>query len=1102
MAASERQTIEDLRAEFLDFCRVGKSLGDDDDKRCAQLAEVLKAHLKDKCNQLVHGANGQPLLFCYSCDATSFLCADVQQNASLGTSIVRKGKVLHEFLMQRGFCKIVHASGREQLEVLFADPLPLTEGKSCWNQFAAGSKFYPMLRQQGHRGICVFHLSADRAVLSGLTRMFRQRLRAYYSDEFGPPLGPEKPLLERSDLFVASGCAAHDIQNSLKWALASCGGPECLKDAHIVIESLRNSFSLLQARVRSFLLTRLAFDEAPFDIEEISAFWQNMGVEAHMVELLAEVNPWWHAGHLWVSAAIRDAPDMLDKVGAVMLYMFRWRRFVDTRWCTVGPACRAVLCSLCVGLEALVGATRADPKATDFHLHGFERLSPHVKRYMVVGGMTSFVSDALLAEVLADDRLARRPQELRQDLLAEIDWVESVGDLTWQRLAAVVGGGSDWRGLRAEVVAASHVCAAYIHRKVFDVLSGWPWKLLEGDLEDNLAALEASNDAPGDPFADGIRELLRAGCNREQVKAAVLLLRDAPWSTAPVEQSHGSCAVLHKFHPLYSGAQLAQRAMLHQCRHLFTTSAGDRALVRKADAVRKSQRSRRNRTSGRHEFFGFLMASVKDSLPEGAKMSETLRRTVMRQHSQLYQGLPPQDRASFDRLSVRRAEERAASDRGDTEYLKSALELALERQRVEEEAGGLTIRSTSVRFGDRDLAALSAMLRSPEFSKSQAKRLRETAALPPRIPPPEAIAALEACSPPPPAASRPAPAWLRSLCRNRDELRNSVLFTSDDDGSVAYLFCYATKSPLLAMFLSLRVRAMVLPCWDDCGPEEFEQAWQEWAEYAFEVVPGAYISHEELQLPEDAELQLVRDAFFKGPRSVVADGPAEPLSAWVCEKKEAKGDVSERRRPPTRSSLGDDLVAAHPWLEEYLHSSGGRSSGSRQGPHLPPAAVAANEVEVLTTEEMDAVWAALAAKREAWAAESVTAEGAFQTKIRGGSWTGSNKGREADCIAAMAVSGAPIEWCKAYGLNQMASFSYNLYGERVASTLAEEWCRRMLYFYGVWQAQPNPKYKFTSSDVEGYEESEEWKAFFTALPPGAARRRATGIRAVAPPMAA
>lgn len=118
----------------------------------------------------------------------------VNTNA-LGASVVRKGKVLHELLMHRGLFKVIAYGGERRAEVLIGEPVPLTEGTRAWNLFEAGMLLYTILRPQGRRGACIFHLASDSAVLAPLDPMFRERYEAYCTAGIGPHLVPEGPLV-------------------------------------------------------------------------------------------------------------------------------------------------------------------------------------------------------------------------------------------------------------------------------------------------------------------------------------------------------------------------------------------------------------------------------------------------------------------------------------------------------------------------------------------------------------------------------------------------------------------------------------------------------------------------------------------------------------------------------------------------------------------------------------------------------------------------------------------------------------------------------------------------------------------------------------------
>lgn len=121
------------------------------------------------------------------------------------------------------------------------------------------------------------------------------------------------------------------------------------------------------------------------------------------------------------------------------------------------------------------------------------------------------------------------------------------------------------------------------------------------------------------------------------------------WSTLDVEQAHGSCAVIHKYHRLYTIAQLSQRSFLHQARHLFTVCMDDRMVERKRSALERLQRRRPMTLGARQAFLAWLMQSIKQGLPVGHKMSVEARQQIMRRHSQLFEALSPEEVSMFAR---------------------------------------------------------------------------------------------------------------------------------------------------------------------------------------------------------------------------------------------------------------------------------------------------------------------------------------------------------------------------------------------------------------------------------------------------------------------
>ena len=190
-------------------------------------------------------------------------------------------------------------------------------------------------------------------------------------------------------------------------------------------------------------------------------------MEADKLDLVSEVNPWWQDNQLQVSSALCRDADAIEKISHTLLYLCKWRQLSESRWCTVGPCCRTLLWGLRVGLEAWVGMVRADPSTSDFYLHGFSKLSHGIKQYCVVASIASFVPDAVLTEVLVDDRLLRNASRLQGLMSDEVEWVEHIGSFTWVRLGAASGYVGEVCELRNSVVHCSHAAAALIQDSVF-----------------------------------------------------------------------------------------------------------------------------------------------------------------------------------------------------------------------------------------------------------------------------------------------------------------------------------------------------------------------------------------------------------------------------------------------------------------------------------------------------------------------------------------------------------------------------------------------------------------------------------------------------------
>ena len=82
------------------------------------MAEVLRYFLKQKAMAFLKENTHTCALFSYSSDATSLLCQSVAGAKLEGEHVTRRGRVLHEFLMQRGYLKVKGSCGKEAIVIL------------------------------------------------------------------------------------------------------------------------------------------------------------------------------------------------------------------------------------------------------------------------------------------------------------------------------------------------------------------------------------------------------------------------------------------------------------------------------------------------------------------------------------------------------------------------------------------------------------------------------------------------------------------------------------------------------------------------------------------------------------------------------------------------------------------------------------------------------------------------------------------------------------------------------------------------------------------------------------------------------------------------
>ena len=94
----------------------------------------------------------------------------------------------------------------------------------------------------------ISHYGFDCALLSALSRLMRQRRATCVASATARERCVHERILPLTGWVVTAGCANHDAQNALTWAVFDVldSPKESMKELFVVAEALKNSLNILQ----------------------------------------------------------------------------------------------------------------------------------------------------------------------------------------------------------------------------------------------------------------------------------------------------------------------------------------------------------------------------------------------------------------------------------------------------------------------------------------------------------------------------------------------------------------------------------------------------------------------------------------------------------------------------------------------------------------------------------------------------------------------------------------------------------------------------------------------------------------------------------------
>ena len=302
--------------------------------------------------------------------------------------------------------------------------------------------------------------------------------------------------------------------------------------------------------------------------------------------------------------------------------------------------------------------------------------------------------------------------------------------------------------------------------------------------------------------------------------------------------------------------------------------------------------------------------------------------------------------------------------------------------------------------------------------------------------------------------------------------------TSLDDGARWHVFLFGLQTPLVCWFLQVDRYNDSIPCRDGLIEEEVQRAEEGWRRHRFvPLCVSSTISGHHVSFPDAGSVVVVEDLMFVVGGGLVGCGLHCPLAEWEERWPLVQTDGSSRKTAVTKAQRLE-AVESHGWAEEYLLPTAGarhRDAPAGRRHDERPARLSCDGVlaaawqlfEESLTEDEDAT---------AYDGDD------FFIRLRASSrWSGvGGPSSDEGSVATEAKRGEPRRWCGIYGFRVSSSFPIASLTLDGAMALAQEWCRRLQYFYNMYRRADIDDYKYTLDDRASYAPHNDWRTFVLA----------------------
>ena len=791
-----------------------------------------------------------------------------------------------------------------------------------------------------------------------------------------------------------------------------------------------------------------------------------------------------------MNRAYRDDAEIMPWLYNACMTVFRFKKYSSSRWISIGSSLRTLVAACALGIRYLYQFTIDDPKVGTYYLGGFKRLTAPMRLFSVVAAISSRPTETLSLAVFEDDRAVRNIEAYEGHLQEEIDWLQNLNEPVWHLLELACDSGSSCRAIRSDCLDCAHSSCSYVFKNFLQQVRSLPWCLAIGDVASNLDSFAASTEPVEDPVAKKIKALLGMKFNRPELEEAVSMLKECRWTTAFAEQLHAHAAVLHKLHREYGPETLCSRTMVAYLKLLTGTDP----LVKEVQKARKKLsllgRKQPERASGRSHFVGAFAHEAKEVTASGRTLTHEETQATWAAGSQRWDALTSPQKRAFHVSAGASSHSKRVCLEADKAKVMSDLALAQMRSTHELFEVGVQSRASSCRLTVTQRDRLQYLFET----LGDIPALRRVATQDLDLPALQLVEDMSSVQIPSSAALVNGPEeWCKRICKHRDMFSQTILCVSSPSQKCFYYFMYATQSPQEVVLAPLKVRrdlslqasgsfctAIDVPALEHCA--------------FFELSLGHYISGRALVLDANQYMYVIPHVGFgMGSAEVTADSGD---AVWYMDflKGQPEPSAPQHGSDGSRSRGQEQMLKSHPWMSKALLKKQGLPPESEEESEEDGGDEADKE---MAADVVAQVMARLSFKRQEFQGLHDGKPHHFEVYLRREYAHRGSGEQAADAARGEALSTAQ-EFCRLHSLQMSSTYSFSKCGgEQAAHRLAQEWCRRMEYFFSAFAEQEHARVNWASV-VAAFPVDPEFEQFVTDSPHDAVHHRAAQLSSIIP----